>query len=89
MGWLLEEVRNLIVKNWLPIGLAFSFLALVFQMSGFVFPFWENYNGPIRIHYGLWQVCTVQADTECHDIQLAAPDLPGYASLYRKINLIL
>lgn len=78
LSWLRDKVKTLQNKNPLLIGLTISFIALAFQMIGFVFPFWMSSNeGPYSVTAGLWQVCGMNDKSECLDIQVAGPGLPG------------
>lgn len=78
LSWLRDKVKTLQNKNPLLIGLTISFIALAFQMIGFVFPFWMSSNeGPNSVTAGLWQVCGMNDKSECLDIQVAGPGLPG------------
>lgn len=78
LSWLRDKVKTLQNKNPLLIGLTISFIALAFQMIGFVFPFWMSSNeGPYSVTAGLWQVCGMNDKSECLDIQVAGPGLLG------------
>lgn len=79
LSWLRDKVKTLQNKNLLLIGLTISFIALAFQMIGFLFPFWMSSNdGPYSVTAGLWQVCGMDGESECLDIQVAGPGLPGW-----------
>lgn len=85
LSWLRDKVKTLQNKNLLLIGLTISFIALAFQMIGFLFPFWMSSNdGPYSVTAGLWQVCGMDGDSECLDIQVAGPGLPGKKESYTR-----
>lgn len=85
LSWLRDKVKTLQNKNLLLIGLTISFIALAFQMIGFLFPFWMSSNdGPYSVTAGLWQVCGMDGESECLDIQVAGPGLPGKKESYTR-----
>lgn len=88
LSWLRDKVKTLQNKNLLLIGLTISFIALAFQMIGFLFPFWMSSNdGPYSVTVGLWQVCGMDGESECLDIQVAGPGLPGKKKVIQEKTL--